>query len=260
MDYDKKNEKAKYLGTKAKLIYYTGESQTPNWNECDLAFTFEPDIRKDNKNYRLPLWAMYLNWFNRPYNPNRDQAYLHNIDSFLNKKIDKMQILKQKTQFCNFVYSNPAQRRVNFYPTLAKIGHRHITSAGRLFNNTGVNISGRSDNIEKIDFLDKFKFTISFENTEHLGYTTEKLIHPMFANSMPVYWGNKNVHNDFNINSFVLADKFPDDESLVEYINTLDTNMDAYFAILEQPWFVDNKIPDYVKPENVLSAIERILK
>ena len=257
VDYDRKNEKVKYLNTRAKLIYYTGESQLPNWEECDLAFTFDyNDVH--SKNYRFPLWAMYLNWFNRPYNANRDHAYLHNIDDFLEKKIYKRLQLQTKLQFCNFVYSNPAGHRVQFYNEFSS--RKHIVSAGRVCNNTGTSIPGRSDHIEKIQFLKKFKFTIAFENRDYLGYTTEKLIHPMFCNSIPIYWGNDRVGiTDFNPKSFIQAKSFPTNNALIDYVLYLDSNLDEYFKILEQPWFIDGKIPDFVLPNNVLSAIEGIL-
>lgn len=259
VDYDRKNEKSRYLNTSAKMIYYTGESTLPNWNECDLAFTFDYDC-KNQKNYRLPLWALYLNWFNRDYNPNRDQAYLHNLDDFLNKKINKIEHLKTHSHFCNFVYSNPVAHRINFYQKFSSRSHRHIVSAGRVMNNTGNGIPGRSDTIEKMHFLKKFKFTIAFENKDYLGYTTEKLIHPMFCNSLPIYWGNDKVGiTDFNPKSFIQAKSFSNDDELIDYINTVDNDLDLYFSILEEPWFVNNKIPEFVLPDNVLKQIMKVL-
>ena len=259
VDYDKKNEKQKYLGTKSKLVYYTGESTLPNWDECDLAFTFDYNS-VHQKNYRLPLWSLYFNWFNRPYNLNRDHAYLHNLEDFLSKKIVKRKHLSEKTNFCNFVYSQASGKRVDFFPKLVNRSKRQIISAGRLYNNVGWNISGRSDHIEKIQFLSKFKFTISFENRDYLGYTTEKIIHPMFANSIPIYWGNNNVGiTDFNPKSFINAKNYSSDEELIDYINFLDSNLEEYFNILNQSWFINNKIPEFVLPENVLKRIENIL-
>ena len=71
-----------YLGRRERFnyknclkVFYTGENTPPNFNECDIAFTFERS--EDDRNYRLPLWALHLNWFERPYIEERDQAYLH---------------------------------------------------------------------------------------------------------------------------------------------------------------------------------------
>lgn len=257
VDYDKKNEKQKYLGTRSKLVYYTGESQLPNWDECDLAFTFDFN-EVHSKNYRLPLWMMYLNWFDRPYNPNRDHAYYHDINDFLEKKIDKEEHIKRKELFCNFTYSNPTQKRSEIFPKFSLFSDRDVVSAGRLYNNVGWNIPGRSDNIEKMEFLDKFKFTISCENRDYLGYTTEKLIHPMFCHSVPIYWGNDRVGEDFNPKSFINMKDFQSDLELVQYVNDLDKDDEALFDILSEPWFT-NGVPDFVKPNNVMRAIESIL-
>ena len=256
VDYQRQNEKQKYLGTRAKLVYYTGESTLPNWDECDLAFTFDHDAHK--KNYRLPLWMVYLNWFNRPYIAERDHAYHPDIHDFLEKKIDKDALLAEKSYFCNFVYSQPSGKRVDFFPKLTSLAGRPVVSAGRLFNNCNWNIPGRSDNIEKIEFLRNFKFTISFENRDYLGYTTEKIIHPMFANSIPVYWGNDRVDEDFNVKSFILAKDYSD-ESLIEKLNEIDRDNDLYFSILEEPWFKGGEIPHFVLPENVLKRIECLI-
>ena len=39
----------------------------------------------------------------------------------------------------------------------------------------------------------------------------------------------------------------------------LENNMDLYLEKLNNPWFKDNKFPDYVLPDNVLSFIDTIL-
>ena len=48
-----------------------------------------------------------------------------------------------------------------------------------------------------------YKFCIAFENTEQPGYTTEKLVHAFAANTVPIYWGNPAVAQDFNTKAFI---------------------------------------------------------
>jgi hypothetical protein len=256
VDYDRKNEKQRYLGTRAKMIYYTGENSLPNWDECDLAFTFS--YVENGKNYRLPLWAMYFNWFNRPYNSNRDHAFHYSLDAFLEKKIDMTSHLKTKTKFCNFVSSNPTGRRVSFVPKLMNVFPNSIVSAGSMYNNTGSRLPGRSDTIEKFQFLKQFKFTVAFEHTQSEGYTTEKLIHPMFANSIPIYWGSPRVSEEFNVKSFINANDLSD-EHVFEKITNVYTDFDLYVSMLKEPWFVNNRVPESILPSNVLGAIEKCL-
>ena len=252
VDYGKRNEIKKYLGTRAKIIYYTGENQLPNWEDINLAFTFSYDSH-GGKNYRLPLWSLHINWFDRPYIEERDQAYLHDPNLLLNKSLST-----EKNKFCNFVYTQPKGRRVAFFPSISRRFPNSIESSGSFYNNTGIKIPGRGDTVHKIRYLNQFKYTISFENESSSGYQTEKIIHPMMVNSIPIYWGNPTPETDFNTKSFIFCNNLTDDE-ICDKIQRIENDEDLYRNILEQPWFVGNDFPDFVKPKNVLKRIEEIL-
>ena len=47
--------------------------------------------------------------------------------------------------------------------------------------------------------MSEYKFVICFENSEEDAYITEKIINPLLANVIPVYWGNKRIGDYFNI-------------------------------------------------------------
>ena len=111
----------------------------------------------------------------------------------------------------------------------------------------------------KIEFLKDYKFNIAFENSTFPGYCTEKIINSMFAGCIPIYWGDPLVTNDFNENSFLNWHKFNDDEKFIEEIIKIDNDPDLYRDMINQPWFKDNKIPDFVKPESVLTFFEKII-
>lgn len=244
----------KIFKNNTKKVFYTGECVIPNWDYYDLCFTFE--YTNNSKNYRLPLWVLYLNWFNQPYSLNNDPAFLIDINSIINKKINIKDVLKTNYKFCNFIYSKPAGRRMNFFPKFYN-KFNMVESPGKLFNNTNFVLPGRNDSIEKINYLSKFKFTISFENTSSPGYTTEKILHPMSVNSIPIYWGNPHINTDFNENSFINANNYSDEE-LINLINNINNNIDLYINILQQPWFKSG-IPENLKPNKILERIENIL-
>tara|TARA_R100000005_G_scaffold59419_3_gene30172 strand:+ start:213 stop:1115 length:903 start_codon:yes stop_codon:yes gene_type:complete len=249
-----------YLGTRERFnyknclkVFYTGENTPPNFNECDIAFTFERS--EDDRNYRLPLWALHLNWFERPYIEERDQAYLHPISDMTNKP-DPNVILQNKDHFCSFVATQPKGERVSFVPNLIN-SYKDVVCAGGLHNNVRGVIRGRGDQIHKINFLQAFKFNISFENCSNDGYATEKIIHSMFANCLPIYWGDPNIGLDFNKDSFLDLCDFESQDSLIERIREIDENEDLYKEIISQPWFKNNQIPDFVQPRNVLDWIKK---
>lgn len=248
VDYANQKERLKYKD--CLRIFYTGEDVAPNWNECDIGLTFRHST--DIREYRLPLWALHLNWFKRPYNDDRDHAYMHSIENFLTKpkNIDK-------TKFCAFVASQPKGKRVDFVPKLSSI--KRVDCAGRLHNNMNGVIRGRGDQKYKIDWYKPYKFNITMENTSSRGYATEKIIDAMFANCIPIYWGSESIADDFNPNSFINCHNFNSDEAIIDYIFTLDNDDVKYQTILEQPWF-SNGIPDFVQPENVLRFIDKYIK
>ncbi len=217
-----------------KRIFFTGENIRPNFNECDFAITFD-HLNNQPRHYRLPLYALWGDV--------KQLLYPVNIED----------VLKNKTNFCNFVYSNPRCKiRNNFFRKLSK--YKKIDSGGRFNNNIGKPIEN------KLDFISKYKFTFAFENSSFPGYTTEKIFEPFLMQSLPIYWGNPLVHLDFNPKSFLNYYDFDSDEELIEKIIELDNNDDLYLQYFAQPKYNNNQVNDYVKKDNIqkflLNAIE----
>ena len=132
---------------------------------------------------------------------------------------------------------------------------KEIDSRGKLFNESGKTIKGRGDQKWKIKFLAKYRFNIAFENTISQGYVTEKIIHPLSVNSIPIYWGAQNVDQDFNPESFINVNKFESFQSAMEYIIKLEENLDLYLAKINTPSFENDEFPSFALPENVLKFI-----
>ena len=72
-----------------------------------------------------------------------------------------------------------------------------IDCVGRCLNNTNIKVN------DKLEFIKNYNFVISFENSSTVGYSTEKLTDSFVANSIPVYFGDPNVSQDFYEDSFV---------------------------------------------------------
>ena len=228
------NEHRKFIG---KKIFYTSENVLPDFNECDFAITF-CHLANKPRHLRLPQYIHYIQ------NPN-----------FLIKGADYIptEILKQKNKFCNFVVSNPrGPERNKFFKMLNC--RKAVDSGGRHFNNTGKIIS------DKLSFIKDYKFTLAFENSSSGGYTTEKLVEPMLAQSLPVYWGNPEVARDFNPRSFINISDFPNFEAAIDYILEVDRNDDLYLSYLREPWFHNNEIPDLFKANYLSEALKRFVQ
>jgi hypothetical protein len=220
-----------------KKVFYTGENMRPNYNQCDYSLTF--DYLDDERNYRFPLSAITL--------------YESGIRDKFPKEIDFNKIKNEKTKFCNFVFSNPnAQLRNQLFYELSK--YKQVDSGGRALNNIGYAVG------DKLEFINNYKFTICFENSEYPGYTTEKLVHPKLKNSIPIYWGNPRVGDDWNTKSFINAYDFKDINSLIDYIKEVDNDDNLYENILKESHFLDDKLPHDLDTNNLLDFFEKIFK
>ena len=57
------------------------------------------------------------------------------------------------------------------------------------------------------------------------GYTTEKLIQPFMAGSIPIYYGNPLVAEEFNRNAFIDCNVFDNDfDAVIEEIKRIDND------------------------------------
>lgn len=216
-------------------IFFSGENIGPNFNDCDYSMCF--DWIDDKRHYRLPLYLLYDGYY--------DLINKNINDDLLNRK------------FCNFVVSNGGNSiRNDFFLKLSK--YKKVDSGGRFMNNIGYPVS------DKLQFQSGYKFSITFENNAYRetrdGYTTEKIMEAMKANTIPIYWGNQMIERDFNKESFVNYHSFSNENDLIDYIIYLDQNDDKYLEVLRKPWFVDNKIPEANKRENIKSFFNNIFQ
>ena len=216
-----------------KKIFYTGENIAPPMDYCDWAFSF--DYLDDERNFRLPHYLVYDGYYD-----------------LVDKKVDNS---LADRKFCNFIVSNPnCNIRNDFFMRLSK--YKKVDSSGRFMNNIGKVVD------DKIDFQSGYKFSLAFENNayrpEHPGYTTKKIMQPMTVNSIPIYWGNPEVGQEFNTESFINWYDFKSPAELVEYIIELDSDNEKYMEKLNQPWFKDNKIPEGFTKESIEAFIKNI--
>jgi hypothetical protein len=203
-----------YLKYDCIRIFYSGENVRPNFEECDYAFSSDYPVTE--RNFRMPLYGIFLN----------EQRIAHLSDR--TRGDDSHPPIPDK--FCNFLYSNPSAReRIRFFKLLSR--YRRVDSGGKVLNNLGYRVD------DKMEFLKQYKFTIAFENSSWPGYTTEKLIQPLLAGSIPIYWGNPLVYRDFNPEAFVNCHDYDSFDEVVEQIRRIDTDDDLYRKYREAPAF-----------------------
>ena len=222
-----------HLKYKCKKIFYVGENIPPDMNYCDYAFSF--DYLNNDRNYRLPHYLLYPGYYD-----------------LVNKSVDDSLVNRK---FCNIVMSNGGcKKRNDFFQKLSK--YKRVDSGGRAFINIGYVVS------DKRKFQSEYKFSLTFENDayrpENPGYTTEKIMESMVVNSIPIYWGNPVINREFNTKSFINYYDFKNEDNMIEYIIELDKNDDKYMEVMKQLWFLEYKIPDNNKIENIKSFLYKI--
>lgn len=191
-------------------IFFTGENQAPDFNLCDYAIGFEY-MDFGDRYFRFPLWALY------PTDTEAMQTKHMHVN------------LKEKTDFCSFVVSNPHGNEVRsrFMDLLSQ--YKPVHSGGRWRNNVGGPVP------DKLAFQRTHKFSIAFENTAYPGYTTEKIVQSFAAGTVPIYWGDPRIAETFNTDAFINCNDYPDWQSVIERVKEIDQNDALWQKMMEIP-------------------------
>eukprot|EP01117_Protostelium_nocturnum_P020977 TRINITY_DN985_c0_g1_i1.p1 TRINITY_DN985_c0_g1~~TRINITY_DN985_c0_g1_i1.p1 ORF type:complete len:497 (-),score=138.87 TRINITY_DN985_c0_g1_i1:296-1786(-) len=117
--------------------------------------------------------------------------------------------------------------RLEYINSLQKAGIE-IDTYGSCFakNKQGDNYGDRLNS--KLDVISKYKFTLSFENSETEDYVTEKLFGPYSAGTVPIYHGAPNGKKFGPKHSMIFANDYESPEEMAKYLKYLDSNDTAY--------------------------------
>ena len=228
-------------------IFYSGEPFTTN-NKYDVYLDSEFN-NFDKKIINIPLCIYYI--FNK-------KCFDILSNSFKLRDINKL-----PPKFCCFIVSNPKSSvRNKVFLELNK--YKKVDSFGSYNNNMGKKLSINYWSNDFINFLSEYKFALYFENTKKGTYITEKIVNPLLANIIPLYWGSNHIEKIFNINSFLYL-KNEDNESIKNFIDLiikLDNNNDEYLKIVNNRKMTIENIEYYKKnycENNIANNINLII-
>ena len=261
VDYARERKRDQYKNHRCKKIFYTGESVPANFDspasievsnhlanysigQCDYAFTF--DFSDDPRQFRLPLWALQIDWFKKGGYGNPEYLLpLEDIDA--NPYIEN-----PKTKFCAFIFNNPIPQRLEAYKQFEQ-HYKKVDGYGTPFNNW---FHGER---KKYDILKDYKFSICFENRLYPGYYTEKLFHAKTAGTIPIYHADENVGYDFNEKGFINLNDFKSTRDLIEYVERVDRDDELYRQYRSEPLFKERKIKPEFFPDQVLDFFKAVI-
>jgi hypothetical protein len=208
-----------------------------NIGKCDFAFTF--DFSDDPRHYRLPLWVLQVDWF--------DKGGYGNPEFILPlSQIENNDFMSHpKNKFCAFIFNNVTKERVETYKLFSS--YKQVDGYGNPFGNW---FYGESN---KYKILQHYRFSICFENRKYSGYYTEKPFHAKTAGTIPIYYSDELVSNDFNEKAFLNLNDFNSTEELLERVKEIDQDEALYKSYFRQPLFREGKIKKEFYPASVLS-------
>jgi hypothetical protein len=204
-------------------IYFTSENLCPDFNICDYAIGFS-HLTFEDRYLRMPFYLL------TKLIP-RAAIYASDIQKAKTKHLFTEDIIKEKSDFCSFIYTHADKFRDDLFRELSK--YKTVNSGGGHLNNLGYRVPG------KTAFESKHKFSIACENGATSGYTTEKIMQAFTAQTVPIYWGDPNVSTDYNEKAFINCNCISSLQEIVEKVKEIDTDNEKYLAMLREPAFAN---------------------
>lgn len=147
---------------------------------------------------------------------------------------------QEKTKFACFIVTNgTCKLRNKFFEMLNK--SRSVDSLGRFMRNVPVDFilpDRVRDRQEYLRVIGQYKFMITFENTCLPYYSTEKIYNAFAAGTVPIYWGDPHITEQYNPAAFIHVPTHPtfgDQLSaficVIQRLEHLDTHPEEYAVI-----------------------------
>lgn len=210
-------------------IYIAGECIAPDMNIFDYACVFDRKLKDDDRIIRIP------------------PLILHKRSIFSNSNdVDKAMaydLLRKKRGFCCFIYSNRAAHnmRDSIFHQISK--YKKVDSLGKHLRNVDriVAEKGTDWRKESIEMKARYKFSIAAENASYEGYTSEKIFTSFQSHSIPIYWGNPYIKEEFNPDAFINVNDYSSFDALINRIKEIDTNDALWIGMISKPWQTDEQ-------------------
>lgn len=214
------NEHA-FLSDEKIKIFYTLENLCPDFNMCDYAIGFEY-LTYGDRYLRLPGYI--------------PKEYEKDVKMAESKHLlpETFSIAIDKPDFCSYTISN-SDRATDIFNKLHDLlaEYKRVDSGGKWRNNVGGPVA------DKLVFDSTHKFSIVFENSSHPGYVTEKIIQAFAARTIPIYWGDPTIVEQFNKNAFINVMDYDRVSDVVDLVKSIDQNDELYLSYLKQPIYAE---------------------
>jgi len=151
--------------------------------------------------------------------------------------------LAEKKYFANFIYSHHSAHGEREKMLEVMSAYKRVECIGSFRNNMedGRTVK-RFDG--KIEFLRQCKFTIAGESIGLPGFNTEKIVNAFEGNTVPLYFGDPEICEEFNSKAFINVSDYESIEKAVEKVVEIDNDDEAYIAMLMEPKYISDTYVD----------------
>lgn len=222
---------------KITIMDVLGEALAPNLNLFDYHIGFDP-ADNDGRVWEAPYLFTYRSKL--------EEMPFH----------DPAELLNEKSGFCSYIYSHGEGHpyRIQLFSRLSS--YKKVNSIGKHLNNTPCSIPREAgDWLEESILLKKpYKFSIACENAWYRGYSTEKIITGFLAHSIPIYWGNPLIEEEYNPKAFVNCHCYSSLDEVAEQIKRIDEDEDLWRSMVAEPKRLPWQIERAQEKEDKLTA------
>lgn len=220
------------LYRKAEItIFFSREAVSPDFNLFDYACSFDYGLTNEDRFIRLP-GPIELN-------PDFVKVTRNDIGTTAQAKSE----LEKKKGFCNFLYSNPMAHpnRDKLFYLISK--YKQVDSLGRHLNNVGNKALGYiGHELDSISLKSNYKFSISAENAAFAGYTSEKIVTSLIAHTVPIYFGDPCITDNFNPKCFINCADYKRLEDVVAAVREIDNDDEKWCEMVSAPWQTEEQL------------------
>ncbi|KAK4524226.1 hypothetical protein GAYE_SCF02G2125 [Galdieria yellowstonensis] len=185
------------------------------------------------------------------------------------------QKFKEKTKFAAFAArycsrdNKQGETRTRFFD-MVSTKYKSVDALGNCRHNVDppTQVEPPFDNHRDmvISWYRPYKFTLCFENTQLMGYITEKLFNGLLADTVPIYWGTPDIDELVNTDAIIVCNEEGDNtfHSCIDELVALDRNASLWIQKLQAPLFRNGTLPLWLRwnfySEQLLSMLEKFLQ
>ena len=215
-----------YLGYSGVRIFYSGENISPDFNYVDYAIGYDKLVYSDRFCRNPKILGV---------GKKDDLAAL-----LVHPKLTK-ENLKDKKGFCNFIYSHDRDdyKRKKIFEVLNN--YKRVDSLGTYLNNMEDGLHVSMEN--KLQYQEKYKFTIAFDSVDLDGFVTEKIADSFIARTIPIYLGDPSICDIYNKKAFINCSEYSNLEEVLQRVIYLDQNDKEYLDMINEPVYAEGFDP-----------------